>query len=94
MSFLFERCSDALIQTAKQRNTSLRAAMDLIPGSLLTDCFREYAHQPQVCGANGYATGGAQQQSGVGTLRRIMDVEKFLKDVAAYSDRKYPKKAA
>jgi hypothetical protein len=83
-----------MIQAAKQRNTSLRAAMDLIPGSLLTDTFREYAHAPQWCSPNGYAVGDAKQQSGVGTLRRIMDVEKFLTDVAAYRDRRYPKEAA
>jgi hypothetical protein len=89
----FERCADALIQAAKQRNTSLRAAMDLIPGSLLTDAFRAYAEQPQVCVGGGFASGGSKLQSGRGTMRRVVDVEKFLKDVANYRDRK-PREAA
>jgi hypothetical protein len=85
---LFERCADEMIATAKRRNVSLRAAMDLVPGNLLTDCWKEYAYRPQVCGSNGYATNGAKQQSGLGTLRRILDVEKFLADVAAYAAQK------
>jgi hypothetical protein len=89
----FERCADALIQAAKQRNTSLRAAMDLIPGSLLTDTFRAYAEKPQTCVGGGFASGGSKIRSGHGSFRRILDVEKFLKDVADYRDRK-PKEAA
>jgi hypothetical protein len=68
--------------------------MDLIPPSQLTDCWREYAEQPQVCVGGGFASGGSKLQSGRGTLRRIVDVERFLKDVAAYADRKQPKAAA
>jgi hypothetical protein len=94
MTPLFQRTADALIATAKQRNTTLRVAQDLIDQQLLRDCYREYAHQPQWCSPNGYAVGDSRQQSGVGTLRRIMDVEKFLHDVAAYRDSKQPKAAA
>ena len=84
---LFERCADALIAASVQRRTSLRAALDLIPGSLLRDTFRAYAERPQVCVGGGFASGGSRIQSGQGSLRRILDVEKFLADVAAYRDK-------
>jgi hypothetical protein len=91
---LFERCADEMIAVSKRRNVSLRASMDLLPPNMLTDTFKEYAHRPQWCSPNGYAVGDAKQQSGVGSLRRIMDVEAFLRDVAAYRDHKCPKEAA
>ena len=93
MDHRFAACAEAMIAVAKARNVSLRASLDLIPGSMLTYCWRSYAERPQTCVGGGFASGGSKLQSGSGTLRRIVDVEKFLADVAAYRDRK-PREAA
>jgi hypothetical protein len=51
---LFERTAEALIAASKARGgLSYRACLDLIPGSLLTDCWREYAARPQTCVGGG-----------------------------------------
>jgi hypothetical protein len=85
---LFERCADQLIAKSAERRVSFKAAIDLVDQSLLRSAFQEYAHRPQICVGGGFASGGQQIRSGLGSMRRVLDLPKFLADVEQYRDRR------
>ena len=82
----FSECCEALIAKAAERNVSLKAAQDLIPGDVLTRGFYAFASKPQM--VNGF-------MSGDGTGRRAFSPGNFMDAVEAYAAaRRKPREAA
>ena len=81
----FEICCEALITKSIERNVSLKCAMDLIDGAVLTRGFYDHVSRPQTI--NGYASGGT-------TGRRAFSQPNFLADVQRYADAKRKRAAA
>jgi hypothetical protein len=89
----FTICADALIAKAAERNVSLKTAEDLIPSSILLRAWADFAAKPQMVAGGGWASGGSQVMTGT-YGRRIVDHEKFRREVAEYAAAKRKRVAA